>query len=145
MDKPLWVGSVSQAQEINLEELAREVRELRKMIEELTVKLKPLMLLVEKLPDLMTDPGVFKSAAPILALPYALERANVNVLGAAMVGGVECLSRSLEDLASKDKPAELSLMKLLTDKELRRSLGMLMELIKIMMPCLHRSVREMRP
>jgi uncharacterized protein YjgD (DUF1641 family) len=136
--------SGSRSKDIDVEELAREIRELKDMINDLVAKLEPLLFLVDKLPDLMNDPAVFKSIAPMLALPYALERSNVNILGAAMVGGVECLRRSLENAASNDRPPELSLIKLLTDKELRRSLGLLMEILKALMPCLHRSLREMK-
>jgi len=136
--------SQPQVEQISIEDLAREVRELRKIVEDLVVKLTPLAVILEKLPYLMTDPMLFKSVAPALAIPYALERANVNMMGAAMVGGIECLSRSLENIASKDQMPELSIMKLLTDKELKRSLGMLMELLKTTMPCIHKNLREMQ-
>ncbi len=133
-----------ESEKISIEDLAREVKELRKTLEDLIVKLTPLTVILEKLPDLMTDPAIFRSAAPALALPYALERANMNMMGAAMVGGIECLSKSLENIASKDQVPELSIIKLLTDKELKRALGILMELLRTSMPCIHKNLTEMR-
>jgi len=124
------------------EELLKEVRELKKSVEELIATLRPLLFLVEKIPEIIVDPGLFKSAAPILALPYALERANLNVLGASMIGGIECASKSLETIASMEKPPQLSLLKLLTDKETKEALGLLIEILKKTVPCLHRSLRQ---
>jgi uncharacterized protein YjgD (DUF1641 family) len=124
------------------EELLKEVRELRKSVEELITTLKPILFLVEKIPEIIVDPGLFKSTAPILALPYALERANLNVLGASMIGGIECVSKSLETVASMEKPPQLSLLKLLTDKETKEALGLLIEILKKTVPCLHRSLRQ---
>lgn len=132
-------GQISRSE---YEELVREVRELRRTVEELISTLKPVLYLVERLPELMTDPGVFKAAAPILSLPYALERVNLNVLGAAMVGGLECVGRALEDLASGEKPPEMSLLKILTDRETKQAIGTMIEILKKTMPCLHSSLRR---
>ncbi len=124
------------------ENLLKEVRELRKAVEELTTTLKPLLYIVEKLPDLMVDPGLFKAAAPILSLPYALEKANLNVLGAAMVGGLECMSKSLESIALAEKTPQLSIMKILTDRETKEALGILLEILKRSMPCIRASLKQ---
>jgi len=124
------------------EELLKEVRELKKIVEELTSTLKPILYLVEKIPEILVDPGLFKSAAPILALPYALERANLNVLGASMIGGIECASKSLETITSMEKPPQLSLLKILTDKETKEALGLLIEILKRTAPCLHKALRQ---
>jgi len=124
------------------ESLLKEVRELKKAVEELSTTLKPLLYLVEKLPDLMVDPGLFKASAPILSLPYALERANLNVLGATMVGGLECISKSLEAIASSEKAPQLSIMKILTDRETKEALGILIEILRRSMPCIRASIKQ---
>jgi len=136
------IGMDGQISRSEYEELIREVRELRRAVEELISTLKPLLYLVERLPELMVDPGVFKAAAPILSLPYALERVNLNVLGSTMVGGLECMSKALEDLASREKPPEMSLLKMLTDRETKQAIGTMIEILKRTMPCLHSSLRR---
>ncbi len=125
------------------EELLKEVRELREKVDELVVTLKPILYFVEKLPDLMTDLTFFKSLAPLLAISYAIERANPNVLGAAMVTGIEALSKSFEKLAAMDKPPKFSILSLLRDKETKEALGIMIELVKNMAPHLYKGVKEM--
>ncbi len=115
---------------------------MKRTIEELNTTLKPLLYLVEKLPDLMVDPGVFKTVAPLISLPYALERANLNVLGAAMVGGVECVSKSLESLALSEKTPQFSIIKILTDRETKEAMGIMLEILKKSMPCLRASLKQ---
>ncbi|WP_069807132.1 hypothetical protein [Vulcanisaeta thermophila] len=127
------------------EELVREVRELRETLNELITTLKPVLLIVEKLPDLLTDPGLFKAASPLLAMPYVMERVNVNTMGAAMTGGFECTSKALEKLQSMDNPPEFSISKLLFDSETKRAMGMMIELLKMVMPCLHEQLKAYRP
>lgn len=124
------------------EELLKEIKELRKSFEELVTTLRPLLFLVEKIPEILVDPGLFKTLAPVLSMPYALERVNVNTLGAAMIGGMECASKSLDELASMEKPPQFSVMKLLTDKETKEALGVLIELLRRTVPCLQKTLKQ---
>jgi uncharacterized protein YjgD (DUF1641 family) len=143
-----WVMSMGETVTIPREEwerLVKEVEQLRSTVEELTTTLKPLLYIVEKLPDLLTDPALFKASAPLLAMPYVMERVNVNTMGAAMTGGLECTSKALEKLQSMDQAPELSLSKLLFDKETKRALGFMIELMKLTVPCLHEQLKAYRP
>jgi hypothetical protein len=124
------------------EELIKEIRELRKSFDELVTTLKPILYLVEKLPDLIVDPAVFKSLAPLLSIPYTLERVNMNVLGALMIGIFEGLSKALEDMATSEKPPKFSMLKLLTDKETKEALGILMEILRKLTPYLKNSIKQ---
>jgi len=135
--------SQAQISREEFEELLKEVRELRKAVEDLVVTLKPILYIVEKMPELMVDPGVFKAAAPILSIPYALERVNMNVLGATMVSGMECLSKSLEKLATMQEPPRFSLLSILRDKETREAIGVLMEILKSTVPCMQKGIKQM--
>ncbi len=103
--------------------LVKEVEELRRTVDELVSTLKPILYIIEKVPDLLTDPALFKASAPLLAMPYIMERVNVNVMGAAMTGGMECTSKALEKLQSMDQPPEFSITKLLFDGETKKHLA----------------------
>lgn len=127
------------------EKLVKEVEELRSTVEELVSTLKPVLYIVEKLPDLLTDPALFKASAPLLAMPYVMERVNANTMGAAMTGGIECTSKALEKLQSMDQPPEFSISKLLFDGETKKALGLMIELLKMVAPCLHEQLKAYRP
>lgn len=124
------------------EKLVREVEDLKRTVEDLVNTLKPFMFLLDRLPHIMADPQIFKVAAPILAMPYAMERANPNILGAAMVEGMTCLSKALEDVGSREKIPALSILSLLRDKEAREALAVMIEILKKTAPCLHRGIHQ---
>jgi uncharacterized protein YjgD (DUF1641 family) len=125
------------------EKLINEVKELRKTIEELAVTLKPILFLVEKLPHLFVDPAFIKTLAPILALPYAMEKVNPNVLGTVMVEGLIGISEAFEKIAKSEKSPEFSIMSFLRDKEAKKSLGIMMEILKYSLPRIHSSLKNL--
>jgi uncharacterized protein YjgD (DUF1641 family) len=125
------------------ERLLNEVKELRRTVDEVVTTLKPLLYVIEKLPNLMADMEFFKTIAPLLALPHAMGRSNVNVITSAMSSGLECTSKALEKLQSSEP--EFSISRVLFDKETRRALGILLEFISATMPCLHEQLRQSKP
>lgn len=124
------------------ERLLRDVEALKNAVEDLINALKPFMFLLDRLPHVMADPQVFKAVVPILAMPYAMERANPNVLGAAMVEGMACLGKALEDVGSRERVPAPSLLSLLRDREAREALGIMMEILKKTAPCLHKGLQQ---
>jgi hypothetical protein len=95
------------------------------------------------LPHLFVDPTFIKTLAPILALPYAMEKVNPNVLGTVMVERLVSISKAFEKIAKSEKSPEFSIMSLLRDKEAKKSLGIMMEILKYSLPRIHSSLKNL--
>ncbi|MFZ8849609.1 MAG: DUF1641 domain-containing protein [Thermoproteota archaeon] len=95
------------------------------------------------MPHLFVDPAFIKTLAPILALPYAMEKVNPNVLGTVMVEGLIGISEAFEKIAKSEKSPEFSIMSLLRDKEAKKSLGIMMKILKHSLPRIHSSLKNL--
>ncbi|MCY0859999.1 MAG: DUF1641 domain-containing protein [Sulfolobaceae archaeon] len=125
------------------EKLVKEVEELKQMLEDYYKTLQPILYIVKKLPDLLTDPTMYKSLTPIFTLLSTMDNINITALNALTYGGMTCLDKAIKQaMIDPNKPPEFSITKLLSDKETKIALGILIELLKAMMPCLYDTVRD---
>ncbi|CCC81914.1 DUF1641 domain-containing protein [Thermoproteus tenax] len=125
------------------ERLLAQVEALRKEVEELSSLLLPLKIVLEKLPHLMADIQVFKVAAPAISMLAIMDSADINAMGAAMQGGVQCTSKALRQIAEQGAPKVglFGLLKAMGDPEVQKAMGIMLTLLKHMGSCMEENLK----
>lgn len=126
------------------ERLLAEVAALRREVEELNNALMPVKFLLERLPHLMADIQVFKVAAPLISMLAIMDAADINAMGAAVQGGVTCVSKALRQVAENGAP-KLSLWGVLSamrDPEIQKAMGLLFTVLRSMGSCMEENLRQ---
>lgn len=125
------------------EKLIKEVEELKQMLQDYYTTLQPILFIIKKLPDLLTDPTLYKTLTPVFSMLSVMDNINITALNALTSGGLTCLDKAVKQaIIDPNKPPEFSVTKLLTDKETKQALGIAIELLKAMMSCIYNQVRD---
>ncbi len=77
---------------------------------------------------------VFKVAAPLISMLSIMDMADINAMGAAMQGGVVCISKALRQIAENGAPKVgfLGLLNAMRDPEVQKAMGLMLTILKSM-------------
>ncbi|MFN3805019.1 MAG: DUF1641 domain-containing protein [Pyrobaculum sp.] len=125
------------------EKLLQDVAALRKEVEELSNLLLPLKMVMENLPHYMADIQIFKVVAPLISMLAIMDQADINAWGAAMQGGIVCVSKSLREIAENGAPKMglFGILKAMNDPEIQKAMGLMFTILKAMGTCMEQNLK----